>query len=201
MRIKEIMERVDNPTYDPEAGFLRNVGRAGLDQFTRSQLGGTSAYSYDQEEQRRDARAAQREVDRQKATAQQAAQAINQAQVPAGSAAPQTSAANTQSIAPTPAPAAQTTPVSNFAQGTAGRTTVNVPTAAVPAIRPYVPQVSTATTAAPVQTPAVNPAKPAQVYRFDGRALNPNNPRDANTIRQLQAAGVTSASTGIPRTK
>jgi len=182
MRIKEIMERVDNPVYDPEAGVLKNIGRAGLDQFVRGQLGGTSAYSDEQEEKRRQERAAQQ-------AAQQAAQAIDRVEVPPSTAAPQTATANTQSVAP------------NFAQGTAGRTTTNAPTAAVPAIRPYVPQVSTAATAAPVQTPAVNPAKPAQVYRFDGRALNPNNPRDAKIIKQLQVAGVTSASTGIPRTK
>jgi len=181
MRIKEIMERAD-AAYDPDAGFLQNVGRAGLDQFTRSQLKGTSAYSDEQEAERRKERAS-------KQAAQQAAQAIDQAEVPPGTVAPQTAAANTQSVAP------------NFAQGTAGRTTTNAPTAAVPTIRPYVPQVSAATTAAPVQTPAVNPAKPAQVYRFDGRALNPNNPRDAKIIKQLQVAGVTSASTGIPRTK
>jgi hypothetical protein len=180
MRIKEIMERVD-AAYDPDAGFLQNVGRAGLDRFTRNQLR-IGAYNDDEEAKRRKERAS-------KQAAQQAAQATNQAEVPSSTATPQTAATNTQSVAP------------NFAQGTAGRTTTNAPTAAVPAIRPYVPQMSTAATAAPVQTPAVNPATPAQVYRFDGRALNPNNPRDAEIIKQLQVAGVTSASTGIPRTK
>jgi hypothetical protein len=54
MRIKEIMERVD-PAYNPDAGFLRNVGRAGLDRFVRSQLG-IGAYS-DEEERRKRAQA------------------------------------------------------------------------------------------------------------------------------------------------
>jgi len=199
MRIKEIMERV-TPAYDPDAGFLRNVGRAGLNRFVRGQVG-VDAYSDEEEAEKRQERAAQREVDRQKAAANQAAREIDQANVPAGGTAPQTSAANTQSVAPAPAPAAPapTAPTPNFAQGTAGRTTINAPTAAVPAIRPYVPQVSTAATAAPAQTPAqtpaVNPAKPPQVYTFDGRALNPANANDANIIKQLQAAGVTSGRT------
>jgi len=180
MRIKEIMERVD-AAYDPDAGFLHNVGRAGLDRFVRGQLG-ISAYDDEQETERRKERAA-------KQAAQQASQAIDQTEVPASAPAPQTAAANTQSVAP------------NFAQGITGRTTINAPTATVPAIRPYVPQVSTATTAAPVRTPAVNPAKPPQVYTFDGRALNPANANDAKIIKQLQAAGVTSARVGIPRTK
>jgi hypothetical protein len=180
MRIKEIMERVD-AAYDPEAGVFRNLGRASLNRFVRGQLG-IDAYDDEQEAEKRKERAA-------KQAAQQAAQAIDQAEVPAGAATPQTAATNTQSVAP------------NFAQTTAGRTTVNAPTATVPAIRPYVPQVSTVTSTAPAQTPAVNPAKPPQVYTFDGRALNPNNPNDAKIIKQLQAAGVTSAKVGIPRTK
>jgi hypothetical protein len=171
MRIKEIMERVD-PAYNPDAGFgtgavkkttgfLQNVGRAGLDRFTRSQLG-VGAYDDEQEAEQRKKRAAQQ-------------------------AAPQTAAANTQSVAP------------NFAQGTAGRTTVNAPTATVPAIRPYIPQAPAATTAAPVQTPAVNPAAPPEVYYLDNRPLNPNNPIHSKLIAQLQQQGITQAKTGIPK--
>jgi len=160
MRIKEIMERVD-PAYNPDAGFLRNVGRAGLDRFTRSQLG-VGAYDDEQEAEQRKKRAAQQ-------------------------AAPQTAAANTQSVAP------------NFAQGTAGQTTVNAPTATVPAIRPYIPQAPAATTAAPVQTPAVNPAAPPEVYYLDNRPLNPNNPIHSKLIAQLQQQGITQAKTGIPK--
>jgi hypothetical protein len=193
MRIKEIMEVLSSPAYDPDAGFLRNVGRAGLDKFVRSQIG---IGAYDDEElekrkqrkQRDQDRSIRQQTDQAQSAAQQAAQEIDQAKVPAADAAPQTAASNTQ-------PIAQTAPTPNFAQGTAGQTTVNAPTATVPAIRPYVPQVSTATTAAPVQTPAVNPAKPAQVYRFDGRALNPNNPNDARIITALRAQGVTSGTT------
>lgn len=47
----------------------------------------------------------------------------------------------------------------------------------------------------------INPAAAPAVYRFDGRALNPQNPRDASIIKQLQAAGVTSAASGLKKSK
>lgn len=54
-------------------------------------------------------------------------------------------------------------------------------------------QAQPATSTAPASTPVV--------YRFDGRALNPQNTRDSAIITQLQAAGVTSATSGIKKTK
>jgi hypothetical protein len=45
-----------------------------------------------------------------------------------------------------------------------------------------------------------NPSAAPVVYRFDGRALDPQIPRDAGIIKTLQAAGVTSA-TSDTRTK
>lgn len=180
MRIKEIMERVDDTTYDPGVGLLRNIGRAGLDQFVRGQLGGTSAYDREQEEERRGKRAAQQ-------AAQQAAQAIDQAEVPSGTTAPQTDAANVRSVAP------------NFAQGTANRTTINAPTAGAPAIRPYVPQASAAGSATPAQTPAVNPAAEPEIYYLDNKPLNPNNPIHSRLIARMQQQGITQARTGVPK--
>jgi hypothetical protein len=213
MRIKEIMERV-TPAYDPDAGFLRNVGRAGLNRFVRGQLG-TDAYSDEEEDKKRQERAAQREVDRQKAAANQAAREIDQANVPAGGTAPQTSAANTQSVAPAPAPAApaQTTPAPNFGQGGYAATTTTVKPAAITPTTPAKPTApnfsrggyAATTTNAPTAAvpaiparptaPAVNPTKPPQVYTFDGRALNPGNANDARIIKTLQSQGVTSGRT------
>jgi hypothetical protein len=193
MRINEVV----NP-YDRGAlSGLRNLGRSALNQFTQSQLGVSAYGDAEEEEFKKQAQVKQQkqQAAQAAAAADQAAREIDQANVPAGSTAPQISAANTQSVAPATTAPAQTTPTPNFAQGIAGQTTINAPTATVPAIRPYVPQVSTATTTAPVQTPTVNPAKPPQVYTFDGRALNPANANDANIIKQLQAAGVTSGRT------
>jgi hypothetical protein len=179
MRIKEIMERVDNPAYDPEAGFLRNVGRAGLDQFVRSQLSGTSAYSDEEEEERRSKRAAQQ-------AARQAAHAIDQSEVPSGTVVSQTDAAKTQTAAP------------NFSQGNINRTTINAPTAAVPAIRPYVPQAMVPNIATP-PVPAVNPAAEPEVYYLDNKPLNPNNPIHSRLIAQMQQQGITQAKTGTAK--
>jgi hypothetical protein len=121
MRIKEIMERVENPVYDPEAGFLQNVGRASLNRFTQSELG---IDAYDRETQRRE-------------------------QEP------------------------------------------------VARVRPAVePQATPA-----VDTPTVDPGTEPEIYYFDDRELDPQNPNDAKIIKQLQAAGVTSARAGIPKTK
>jgi hypothetical protein len=56
------------------------------------------------------------------------------------------------------------------------------------------------TSTAPAATP-VAPAAAPVVYQFDGRPLNPQNTRDSAIIAQLQAAGVTSATSGIKKTK
>jgi single-stranded DNA-binding protein len=184
MRIKEITEALASTAYDPDAGFLRNVGRAGMDRFVRGQLG-IGAYDDEELEKRKQRdldRENQQQTDQTQAAVQQAAQEIDQAEIPAADAAPQTDASNIQSVAQQ----RTATTVPNYAQTNRTRygATTNAPALPVPAT-----------------TAAVDPAKPAQVYRFDGRALNPNNPRDANIIKQLQAAGVTSARSGIPRTK
>jgi hypothetical protein len=152
MRIKEIMERVD-PAYDPNAGFLRNIGRAGLNRFVRNQLG-IDAYDDEDAEEKR-----------------------------------------SKKIEPVPAP--DSTP--NFGQGNVKQATVNAPVAAVPAIRPYVPQSSSADTATPAQAPAVDPAKPPEVYTLDGQPLNPNNPIHSRLIAQMQQQGITQAKTGTPK--
>jgi hypothetical protein len=146
MRIKEIMEQSD-AAYNPDAGFLRNVGRAGLDRFTQSELG---IDAYDRESLRREqaARAQRQRAERR------AAQTPDRAEIPAD-------------------------------------------TASEPSVQPAVdPQAAAAS-----NTPAVDPGAEPQVYHFDDRALNPQNPNDAKIIKQLQAAGVTSARSGIPRTK
>jgi hypothetical protein len=152
MRIKEIMERVDT-AYDPNAGFLRNAGRAGLNRFVRNQLG---IDAYDDED-----------VEKKRSKKTEPVQA------------------------PDPTP--------NFSQGKTKQATVNVPVAAVPAVRPYVPQASSTDTTTPTRVPAVNPAKPSEVYTLDGQPLNPNNPIHSRLIAQMQQQGITQAKIGTPK--
>jgi hypothetical protein len=200
MRINEVVNPYDRGAFSG----LRNLGRSALNQFTRSQIG-VDAYG-DQEAAEFEKSAAEKQkkaqqqagVRRQQAAARDAAQTIGQASLPAASAAPQTAAANIQSVAPAVQPApAQTTPTPNFAQTNRVQyqpATVNAPTATVPNMTAPVPPKPVAAPAAP----KVNPAAAPVVYQFDGRALNPQNPRDAGIIKQLQAAGVTSGRTSTP---
>jgi hypothetical protein len=199
MRINEVVNPHDTGAFSG----LRNLGRSALNQFTRSQLG-VDAYGDEEaaefeksavEKQKK----AQQQADtqRQQTAARDAAQAISQASVPTAPAAPQTAAANIQTIAPAVQPApAQTAPAPNFAQTNRVQyqpATVNAPTATVPNMPATVPPKPAVAAA-----PKVNPAAAPVVYQFDGRALNPQNPRDAGIIKQLQAAGVTSGRTSTP---
>jgi hypothetical protein len=199
MRIDEVVNPHDTGAFSG----LRNLGRSALNQFTRSQID-VDAYS-DKEtaefeksavEKRKKAQQ-QADVQRQQAAARDAAQAISQAPVPTAPAAPQTAAANIQSIAPAVPPApAQPAPASNFAQTNRVQyqpATTNAPAATVP----NMPATVLPKPAAPA-APKVNPAAAPVVYQFDGRALNPQNPRDAGIIKQLQTAGVTSGRTSTP---
>jgi hypothetical protein len=188
MRIKEIMERVDNPTYDPEAGFLRNVGRAGLDQFVRGQLG-ISAYDSEQEEKRRGERAQRQQQQADRAERQRGEQdvahEIGQAEIPDRL---RTEPA-TQTVATTPpASIVQQPAAANYAQTNRvkyGATTTNAPAATVPAVGTY--------------TPPVNPAAPPEIYYLDNQPLNPNNPIHARLIAQMQQQGITQARSGTPK--
>ena len=75
----------------------------------------------------------------------------------------------------------------------------NAPVAAAPATTPPSSRIAGAKAraagAARKGKPAVavNPSAAPVVYRFDGRALDPQIPGDAGIIKTLQAAGVTSA--------
>jgi len=103
-------------------------------------------------------------------------------------------AAQAAQAATTVAPAAgtaQTTPAPNFGQGGYAATTTNAPAATVPTVAARPAARPAATSAAPL----VNPAKPPQVYTFDGRALDPGNANDARIIKTLQSQGVTSGRT------
>lgn len=199
MRINEVV----NPYDTGPLGGLRNLGRSALNQFTRSQIGVDAYGDREAAEFEKSAVGKQKKAQqqaakkRQRAMTQQAAQAISQAPVPTTSAAPQTAAANIQSIAPAVQPApAQTAPTPNFAQTNRVQyqpATTNAPTATVPNMPATVPPKPAAPAA-----PKVNPAAAPVVYQFDGRALNPQNARDAGIIKQLQAAGVTSGRTSTP---
>lgn len=74
-------------------------------------------------------------------------------------------------------------------------------TTALPATTPVVPS----SRAAGARSRAAAAAKKGRaapvVYQFDGRPLNPASPRDAAIIKTLQSAGVTSATSGIAKTK
>jgi hypothetical protein len=90
----------------------------------------------------------------------------------------------------------QTTELPNAAATTAGTTATTV-TPPAPATTPLSSRVAgakaRAASAARKGNPTVNTSAAPVVYRFDGRALDPQNPNDARIIKTLQAAGVTSA--------
>jgi hypothetical protein len=107
-------------------------------------------------------------------------------------------AAQVAQAATTVAPAAgtaQPTPAPNFGQGGYAATTTNAPAATVPTVAARPAARPAATPAATPAAPLVNPAKPPQVYTFDGRALDPGNANDARIIKTLQSQGVTSGRT------
>ena len=102
--------------------------------------------------------------------------------------------------------AAQTARDQMAGKTTAAQPVATVPSAAAPTEKPGFLKTATDKisdrnkTQAPPATSTAPAAAPV-VYRFDGRALNPQNTRDSAIIAQLQAAGVTSATSGIKKTK
>ena len=84
----------------------------------------------------------------------------------------------------------------------AGKTAAPIQPTTPPTAAPEKPGfLKTATDKIADKANTVNPGTTPVVYRFDGRALDPQNPRDASIIKQLQAQGVTSATSGIKKSK